>query len=235
MRRGGGVAPRRGGRAPFRLGVEIAVVLVTIVVVHHRAASAPDASHPYFCQVAQPMVARDDRRVEIHHVTYAFKLTSPIPGLEVRFTCHPGPVEVHPEFTHDTVAGTQIANLNAASLLGFTVRVQDRPAGTWSTEPDTSASARSGASSPRTRFYVNELSAELDVGTAKSKVAPDPQGLAQFDALVAATVDCLIENASHSHPSIRRLNLKVVGWDRYRHFSDSYMITAAPRPKLFRY
>ena len=35
------------------------------------ARAQPEPPHTYFCQVSQPMVARDDRRVEIHPVTYA--------------------------------------------------------------------------------------------------------------------------------------------------------------------
>jgi hypothetical protein len=186
------------------------------------------------------MVARDDRRVEIHHTTYALKLDSPVPGLEIRFTCLPGPVPVSNDYKADSLGVGDIANLNVANLMGLVLWVEERPLGTWSAAADTSAATKAGGTPP-SHFYVSELKATLDVSALlkQRQDASDPQRnrpeLARLDALVAATVECILDNAGHSRPPIRKLRLNVVGWDRFRHYSNLYTVKAAADRRDFGY
>jgi hypothetical protein len=202
------------------------------------AAPAPAATtQTYFCDVAQPVVVRDQRRVEVHHVTFALQVASALPGVELQFTCWPSPFVVQTEFAPDSADRSQFVNLNAANLLGLSVRVERRPRGTWSADFDTSG----GATARQSRFYVDELRADLDVSALARRQSREANAkgrheeLAQFDALVEATVTCMIENASRSHPTIRKLRLNVVGWDRYRRYTNVYPVAAPTEVKQFRY
>lgn len=203
-------------------------------------AQSGGGGHTYFCQVAQPMVARDDRRIEIHDVTYALKLQSPVPGVEVKYTCFPGPVVIRGASVSDTVNANDIANLNAANLLGLSLRVESRPAGSWNVELDSTQAATGGAGK-KSRFFVDELKVDLDVGGLMkqrrhaSEVRANREELSQFDALVAATVECILDNARRSQPPVRKIRLNVVGWDRYRHMTDVYHVKQASEKKRYTY
>jgi hypothetical protein len=207
------------------------------------AAQAPgdEGRHTYFCEVAQPMVSRDERRVEIHHVTYALKIFQPIPGVEVRYTCFPGPVAVQGKYEKDSVGTSQVADLNAANLMGLKIEIENRPRGTWSAVPDTSVAARAGGK-PRTNYFLEELGVDLDVSALArqrqhemGETKDNREELARFDALVEATVECILENARRSTPAVRKIRLQVAGWDRYRHWSDSYLVSSGSERKQFRY
>jgi hypothetical protein len=220
--------------------VALVAALLAPPAVRPSQAQSQDNAHTYFCHVAQPMVARDDRRIEIHPVTYALKLFTPKPGLEIEFTCRPGPVAVFRNQPGDSLGAYEVANLNAASLMGIAIRVEKRPQGTWSSAPDTSAAARA-AGKPHQLFFVDELGVDLDLaalvrrrGTSMEPGA-NREDLKRFDALVEATVDCILENARRSTPVIRRIRLKVIGWERYRHWSDTYVVKVDTERKRFRY
>ena len=223
----------RGSRA-------VAFLAAVAVLAIGAARADEEAGHTYFCRVAQPMVARDDRRVEVHTVTYALKLKQFAPGVEIRYTCEPGPVVVQEHYDADSVGASEITNLNAANLMGITVRIEKRPRNTWSALPDSLPPARPGGK-PRPRYYLEELRVELDVGGLKShRSAVSNSGeareeLARFDALVDATVDCVLENARRSQPPLRKIRLDVVGWDRYQARSKVYEVKERPELKLFRY
>jgi hypothetical protein len=215
----------------------LAIVIASTLAGPLREAH-PQNAHTYFCEIAVPMVARDDRRIEIHQTTYALKLQNPIPGVEVRYTCHPTPVVVSADIRQDSVRAGDVANLNVANMMGLKVQVESRPPGTWNALPDTTAR---GGTRPLSHFYVEELRADLDV-TALQKQrqhAADPRAsreeLARFDALVAATVECMLDNARRSHPPIRKLKVNVVGWDRYRHYSESYTLKDPIQRRSFKY
>lgn len=203
-------------------------------------AAAEEPLHTYFCHVSQPMVSRDERRVEIHDVTYVLKLLNPVPGIEIQLTSQPGPVILRAEQDADTVATSEIVNLNVANLMGLRIEVEKRPPGTWNADPDTSAESRGGGRT-RPRFYISELGIDLDVSALarqRRHAGEGPAGreeLAQFDALVAATVECILENARRSRPPIRSLRLEVAGWDRYRHLSKVYPVAEPREAKVFRY
>ena len=217
----------------------LVLLLAAPFAVDARAQEADD-EHTYFCEVAQPMVATEDRRVEIHRATYAMRLKSPSPGIEVQFTCLPGPVSVNPTITGDSLGSDAIANFNAAHLLGLKLRVEQRPQGTWNAEPDTSAAAKAGGT-PRSRFYVDQLRATLDVSglQRQRQHAGDARAgrleLAQFDALVAATVECILDNAGRSRPPIRKVRLDVVGWDRFKRYGQVYPVKPPTERRDFRY
>jgi hypothetical protein len=206
------------------------------------AAAAPAAAHPYFCQVAQPMVNREAARIEVHEVTYFFDLSTPMPGLEIQLTCQPGPVIARREqaVMDSSVDASEIMNLNVANLLGLVVRVEARPQGSWSADPDTSAAARAGGV-PRERFYVGQLRVDLDVASLAERLgktedaAARRKELAQYDALVEATVACIRENARRSHPEVRTIRLSVVGWDRYRRFNRTYDVAQGWERRVFTY
>lgn len=221
------------------LGLGLVAMLVASSASIARAQSQ-DAGHTYLCHVAQPMVARDDRRIEIHPVTYALKLVSPVPGLEIEFTCRPGPVAVSALQPTDTLGASEIANLNAASLMGIVIRVEKRPRGTWSAVPDTSAAARAGGK-PRQSFFVEELGVDLDLTALARRRAhsteprENREELARFDALVEATVECILENARRSTPVLRRVRLNVIGWERYRRWADTYVVKVDTERRRFRY
>lgn len=222
--------------------IAIAALLATAPLTSPRAAHAQpqDSGHTYFCQVAQPMVARDDRRVEIHDVTYALKLFVPVPGVEIQYTTYPGPVPIQSDYKSDTVGMSNVANLNAANLLGIGIRIESRPRGTWNAMPD-SAVVSKAAERPRQRFYVDELRVDVDLGGVNRQRlrAGDPRAtreeLARFDALIDATIECILENARRSTPPIRKIKINVVGWERYHHWADTYVVKTSPERKQFRY
>jgi hypothetical protein len=147
---------------------------------------------------------------------------------------------VFPEQHGDSVGASEVANLNAASLMGIAIHVEKRPQGTWSSAPDTSAAARA-TGKPRQLFFVDELGVDLDLtgllkrrGTS-SEPSVNREDLKRFDALVEATVDCILENARRSTPVIRKVRLRVVGWERYGHWSDTYVVKVDTERKRFRY
>lgn len=214
----------------MKAGSFAAIMVLALSAAIARAQDAPEQSiHVYFCQVAQPMIAQTERRVEIHPVTYAIRLAHPMPGIEIRYTAFPGPVSFEKSYDPDSIGESQVVNFNAASLLGLQIKVEKRPAGTWNAVPDTSAAARSGVK-PLTNYYLDELKVSLDVSSLVKRRQHASEGranreeLAQFDALVEATVQCIIENARRSLPPIKKVRLQVTGWDRYAHWSDSYVV-----------
>ena len=191
------------------------------------------AQHHYLCQVAQPMVSRDEHCVRVEYVTYSLSIAAPTPGLEVRFTCYPGPGVSHQDLSRDTIDFSEIANLNAANLGGLTVNVEKRRRGSWNASPDPSGDDGG--------FYLDKLNAVLDVSALQSRTRPPSdtvyshRDLPRYDALVAATVECMIDNASRSMPPIRNLKIDVVGSDRYRKYSKLYRVKPAAERKRFNY
>jgi len=200
----------------------------------------PDAlaeGRHYLCRVAQPVASRDDRVVVKEFFTYSLSLASPIPGLELQFTCYPGAGIAHADLSRDSIDIREIANLNVANALGLEVQVEQRPRGTWNAEFDTT---KAGERSARSHFYVRRLKAVLDL-TELARRTPPPSApeyaetMARFDAVVAATVDCMLDNASRSRPPIHNLELSVVGPRRYHRYAKAYRITPAPEPKQYPY
>jgi hypothetical protein len=237
------MSPRAGacsGATPGGVRRLIACAAAVAALATGAARADEESGHTYFCRVDQPMVARDDRRVEVHTVTYALKLQQFAPGLEIRYTCEPGPVVVQEHYDADTVGASEITNLNAANLMGITVRTEKRPRNTWSVLPDSLPPARAGGK-PRPRYYLDELRVQLDVSglvAHRSQVGNPNEAreeLGRLDALVDATVDCVLENARRSQPPIRKVRLEVVGWDRYKARSNVFAVKEKPELKLFRY
>lgn len=200
---------------------------------------ATAAAYLRYSEVAQPMVNLDGDRLEIHRVTYGLKLEAPMPGLEIQLTCHPGPVVMRGEDRGDSVSTSDVTNQNIANLLGISIKVEHRPESTWSAEPDTAA-AREGRA-PASRPVVRDFRVELDVsGLAKriAKVHNDEarrKQLRQFDALVAAIVECVRENARRSEPAIRNIHFEVSGWDRFKRHNQNMQVGAPVETKLFGY
>jgi hypothetical protein len=180
------------------------------------------------------VISRDDRAIVRGYVTYSVNLGSAIPGLGVRFTCYPGPGVSLPDLSRDSISIDQIANLNVANLLGLTVRVESRQRGSWEAGFDTS---ETGERAAKSHFYVDRLRAVLDLtGLEKHPGASsESAATARNDAVVAATVDCILDNASRSDPPIHTLELSVIGTQRYRHYAKVYRVTRAPKPKQYPY
>ena len=193
--------------------------------------------HQILCQIAQPVLSEDEHLVERHYVTYALQVGSTAPGLEVRLTCHPGAGVVHGDASRDTVDYSEITNLNIANMLGISIQVENRPRGTWNLAAD---SSRARGASTDTRFFIDHLHVTLNLKTLNDRepVPSDPSfgtTMGRFDAVVAATVDCILDNASRSDPPIRRLDLRVFGSPRYGRYARVYPITAAPKRKQYRF
>lgn len=191
----------------------------------------------YLCQIAQPVVSHDERTVGRQYVTYALSLGAMTPGLELRFTCHPGPGVMHKNASRDTVDSSEIENFNVANQMGMSLQVENRPRGTWNVEADTS---RVEGTSAGSQFYVDRLKVVLNLKTLNER-EPDTSDpnyrstLARFNAVVAATVDCILDNATRSEPPIRKIELSVIGSPRYRHFARVYPIKAAQKRQEYRY
>ncbi len=192
------------------VGVTLMALLLPITVA--------SAAHECVVRIAQPHDETDGGGVDgitLMYITYELMLGSSVPGIEIRYTCAPGPVAV------DHGNGySGVKNRNAANLLGFEVSTAD-----WS-------DSRTWKGPPRTAF-VDTMEVTLDVREAERRFAArHAEDIAElvgryregFDRTVELTVECILDNAARSRPPIRYVKLHVLGPKRYRTHSSVYPV-----------
>jgi hypothetical protein len=194
-------------------------VLVSLAVLTSPATAAFDC----YVRVAQPHDQPEAGDIGLMYVTYELMLGSAWPGVEIRYTCAPGPVAI------DHGRGySGVENRNGANLLGFKVTVEDR---SWGH----SASRWSG---PPGGEFIDTLMVTLDLRAAAAKLAREigrePKSSSDvyqdnFDRMVACTVDCILDNATRSKPPIHHISLSVLGPGKYRSIAKVYAIRPVAR------
>jgi hypothetical protein len=183
-----------------------ATVLIGATVVASWSVAPVHASELAFLQVSQPLF---DPNAGVHpyQFTYVTWFGESQPGIEIRFTCAANLVPVQ------GVPATR--NYNVASLLGFKVIVEDRSdSRAWKERPPSH-------NEPHGARFIDTLGVTLDLSGA---IAPDraftdrigrEQGVELGGVTLAlavdATIQCILENARESDPSIDRIRLAVAG------------------------
>jgi hypothetical protein len=198
--------PRKGA---MRRGTVFGLLAVVLAVAPARGA------FDCYVRVAQPHDQPEAGEIGLMYVTYELMLGSAVPGIEIRYTCAPGPVAL------DRGGGYRgVENRNGANKLGFRITVEDfADPSLWKGQ----AAAR----------YVDTMTVTLDVRAAArrlgAKRAGSPSRLAQatedeFDETVRCAVDCILDNATRSAPPIRHLHLEVLGPRKFRALSRVYRV-----------
>lgn len=194
------------------------ISLVAMLIAALSPVTPARAAFEAVVRIAQPHDETDGGGVDgitLMYITYELMLGSSVPGIEIRYTCAPGPVAV------DHGNGySGVKNRNAANLLGFEVSTAD-----WS-DP------RTWKGTPRSAF-VDTMEVTLDLREAERRFAArhaeDDAELVRmyregFDTTLKCTVECILDNAGRSRPPIRHVKLRVLGPKQYRAYSRVYPV-----------
>jgi len=185
--------------------------LLALVLVAAPACGSFDR----YVRVAQPHDQPEAGEIGLMYVTYELMLGSAVPGIEIRYTCAPGPVAV------DNGSGYRgVENRNGANRLGFRIAVEDlTDPSLWKGQP---AAA-----------YIDTMTVTLDVRAAARRLAAKRAGSSapsaqlaedEFDRTLRCAVDCILDNATRSAPPIRHLRLEIRGPQRFRSLSRVYAV-----------
>jgi hypothetical protein len=154
------------------------------------------ASHEEAIEVAQPIATLDG--LCISRVTYAHHVGGAEPGRAVLFTAAKNCVLFD--------GSNQGENRNAAEQYGIGVRLK----------PDPSIAGRSLAPSDTLRRI------EVIVDARKVRKAAD----FSIDAVIGATIDCVLINAAASRPHVREVHVTVLGDKSMTHFGGDFVLRA---------
>ena len=147
-----------------------------------------------------------ENSIVVSSVTYLVNREAKNPGDEVGYTAKANVVLME--------GSNEPCDANAASQLGLDVRLARLVAWDWN--------------SPS----VDTLPVILDFTHFKAQ----PEKIYRVTPAVQATVECILVNASRSHPPARYLQLEIEGTEGYRSFARVYDLTRMgklPRRRLF--
>ncbi len=207
-------------------------LLIALLLAGLLAGPAGAAFDTYF-DVAQP-IENEDRGVEIHHVVYRGYFGRCPVAMEVRLTCSPScylwadrPNPLRPDSSDD--------DKNSAHLLGLVVSVEEDEYLAGDRFPDTlhvtlDARAAIVAAAAQDSAMVRRLSLQDPRFSPKT---PWDTSRQELDEVVAATVDCILDNASRSCGKPHFVMLRVDGPESYQRFARLYRLLRAPRPKFY--